>query len=57
MIPGIVIAVGFGLTIIGGVGTMHTSTELYPDKGMVTLFIILFLLGMGMVGGGLGVTI
>lgn len=57
MIPGIVIAVGFGLTIVGGTGTMATSTEMYPNKGMVTLFIILFLLGMAMVGGGLGVTI
>lgn len=54
MIPGIVIAVGFGLTVVGGAGTMATSTEMYPNRWMVTLFIGLFLLGMAMVGGGLG---
>lgn len=54
MIVGIVIAVGLGLTTIGGAGTMETSTEVYPDRKMVTLFIVLFLLGMAMVGGGLG---
>lgn len=55
MIPGIVIAVGFGLIVVGGCGTMATSTEIYPNKALVTMFIILFLVGMAMVGGGLGV--
>lgn len=54
MIVGIVIALGFGLIVIGGSGFMDASTEVYPDRKMVTLFSILFLLGMAMVGGGLG---
>lgn len=55
MIPGIVIALGFGLIVIGGCGSMATSTEIYPDRKMVTMFVLLFLVGMSMVGGGLGV--
>lgn len=54
MIPGIVIALGFGLIVIGGCGSMATSTDLYPDRRMVTMFVLLFLTGMSMVGGGLG---
>lgn len=55
MIPGIVIALGFGFIVIGGCGSMATSTELFPDKRLVTMFVIMFLVGMSMVGGGLGV--
>lgn len=55
MTVGIVIAIGFGLIVVGGCGTMATSTEIYPNKGLVTMFILLFLVGMAMVGGGLGV--
>lgn len=54
MITGTVIAVGFGLIVIGGCGTIATSTEIYPKMGLVTMFILMFLVGMAMVGGGLG---
>lgn len=54
MITGIVIAVGFGLIAIGGGGIMATTIEFHPDRKMVTLFIIMFLVGLSLVGGGLG---
>lgn len=53
MITGIVVAVGLGLTVVGGFGSLAMSTELYPNKMLVTLFIIMFLVGMGTLGGGL----
>lgn len=54
MIIGIVLAVGLGFIFVGAFGAMGASIELRPDRQLVTLFLAMFLVGMGMVGGGLG---